>query len=67
MIYPEHWIPGSLLNLTRYSDGSYRACLLGEDPKPDGSNCVEFDSSHAAQTFVSTWYAPAAIRDQVIQ
>lgn len=64
--YPEHWIPGTLLDLRRFNDGSFKATIMGEEPKLDESNVLAFDSGHAAQQFVSIWYAPAAIRDQVI-
>src|SRR5579863_5444356 len=28
---PSHWVKGQLLNLKRYTDGSFRCSLLGED------------------------------------
>ena len=55
---PSHWIKGQLLDLKRFANGTYRATLLGEEAKPDLSNVVEFQSSHEAQAFVSTWYQP---------
>jgi hypothetical protein len=64
MNYPEHWIPGALLDLKRFTDGSYRCTLLGETY--DGENGIEFTSATEAQEFVSTWYALAALRDQVV-
>ena len=67
--YPRHWIPGQLLDLKRYGDGSYKATLLGDkdDPKRDYvAPSVHFDSSHCAQTFVSWWYSPAILREQSV-
>jgi len=63
---PAHWIPGQLLDLKRFADGSYRATLLGEDYKPELGNAMEFASGHEAQAFVSWWYLPALIRDQTV-
>jgi hypothetical protein len=54
--YPAHWTPGQLLDLRRFTDGSYRCTVLGEEPDHQTRNFVEFESSFAAQTFVSTWY-----------
>ena len=54
MTVPAHWIVGQLLDLKRYSDGSFRATLLGEEPK-DGQ--MSFSSAWDAQEFVSHWYA----------
>jgi hypothetical protein len=54
---PSHWLPGQLLDLRRFTDGSFRATLLGESYDPEKANGITFDSSHAAQTFVSAWYA----------
>ena len=50
---PKHWRKGALIDLKRFSNGSYRATLLGEEPK-DG--CIDFDSSTAAQNWISAWY-----------
>lgn len=61
--YPPGWIPGSLLDLKRYTNGSYRATLLGEQYDPEKANGIDFDSSHDAQAFVSWWYLPAAARE----
>lgn len=60
--YPKHWIPGQLLDLKKFTDGSFRATLLGEDYDPKKANGIEFDSSHAAQSFVSDWYSPGKAR-----
>lgn len=60
--YPKGWIPGQLLDLKRFTDGSFQATLLGEEYDPKRANRMTFDSSHAAQTFVSWWYLPAASR-----
>lgn len=54
--HPPNWIKGSLLNLQRFADGSYRATLLGEEAKPELANFIEFDSSFAAQQWISAWY-----------
>lgn len=56
---PAHWIKGSLLDLKRFSDGSYQATLLGEEFKPEIANGIQFESGHDAQAFVSTWYQRA--------
>ena len=64
--YPPDWIPGSLLDLKRFTDGSYRATLLGEDYKPELANGIEFASSFEAQQFVSWWYSPAILREQAV-
>jgi hypothetical protein len=64
--YPPHWLPGQLLDLKRYIDGSYRATLLGDndDPKQDYiAPSVHFESSREAQAFTSWWYQPAAARE----
>lgn len=53
---PPHWIKGQLLDLKRYTDGTYSARLLGDDDKADS---MTFASSHEAQSFVSAWYTPA--------
>lgn len=53
---PPHWVPGQLLDLKRFTDGSYRATLLGEQYDPEKDNAIHFDSSHTAQQFVSEWY-----------
>lgn len=58
--YPPHWLPGQLLDLKRFTDGTYRATLLGEEYDPELANAINFASSHEAQAFVSTWYQPAA-------
>lgn len=51
---PASWIKGQLLDLRRFKDGSYKATLLGEEIGED--NYIEFESSYAAQQFVSHWY-----------
>lgn len=61
--YPPHWIPGQLLDLKRFANGSYRATLLGEEYKPELANALEFDSAYAAQQFTSWWYLPAVVRE----
>lgn len=60
--YPSNWIPGQLLNLQRFGDGSFKATLLGDNDDPKKgyiAPAVHFDSSYAAQAFVSWWYLPA--------
>jgi hypothetical protein len=59
---PSHWLKGQLLDLRRFTDGSYRATLLGdEDDTKSGyvAPRIDFASSHEAQSFVSAWYTPA--------
>jgi hypothetical protein len=56
---PPHWIPGQLLDLKRFGDGTYRATLLGEEYDPELGNAIEFHSSYEAQQFVSHWYTPS--------
>jgi hypothetical protein len=55
--YPTHWVQGQLLDLRKFTDGSARATLLGEEYDPITDNAVHFDSLYAAQQFISTWYA----------
>lgn len=56
---PAHWIKGQLLDLRRYGNGTYRATLLGEEYDPNEPiPCMEFNSSHDAQAFISAWYLP---------
>lgn len=62
--WPSHWLPGQLLDLKRYTDGSCRATLLGEEYDPETDNAMHFDSTFAAQNFVSWWYLPAMAREQ---
>lgn len=58
--YPSEWVKGQLLDLKRYSDGTFTAVLLGEDPayRPK----VEFPSAFEAQAFTSEWYQREAGR-----
>jgi hypothetical protein len=60
--YPAHWTPGQLLDLRKFTDGSYRCTILGEEPDFQTRNFIEFPSSYAAQQFVSIWYTPAKAR-----
>ena len=55
--YPPHWNKGQLLDLKKFTDGSARATLLGEDYDPQTNNAVHFDSLWAAQSFISAWYS----------
>jgi len=57
---PEHWIQGQLLDLRRYTNGTFIATLLGEELKPDHTNAVLLPSADDAQQFVSRWYARAS-------
>lgn len=57
---PSDWIPGQLLDLKKFTDGSARATLLGVEYDPEKANAVHFASLHEAQEFVSHWYLPAA-------
>src|SRR5271154_4494746 len=52
--WPESWIKGQLLDVRRFSDGSFRVYELGahDDLAPH----MDFDSSFAAQQFISWWY-----------
>jgi hypothetical protein len=60
--YPAHWVRGQLLDLQRFTDGTYKAILLG-DPieKPEYLGLSNRDE---AQQFISWWYAPASVRAQ---
>lgn len=62
--YPAHWIPGQLLDLKRFIDGSFRATLLGEEYDPEKANGILFDLNHEAQAFVSWWYQSAEARER---
>ena len=62
--YPPHWLPGQLLDLKRYGDGTFRATLLGEEYDPELGNGIEFDSTYAAQQFTSWWYSSAMQRER---
>lgn len=61
--YPAHWIVGQLLDLKRFSDGTYRATLLGEEWNPERDNAVTFANAQDAQFFVSAWYGTPEMRD----
>lgn len=65
--YPPHWLPGQLLDLQKFTDGTARATLLGEAYDPEKANAVHFASLHDAQQFVSVWYLPAAAREKHAQ
>jgi hypothetical protein len=64
--YPTHWLHGQLLDMKRFTDGSFRATLLGEEYDTDKPNAMEFASASEAQAFVSWWYSPPILRDQVV-
>jgi hypothetical protein len=55
-LVPRHWIKGQLLDVRRYSDGSYIVTLLGEELDED-TQTMKFNSTIDAQAFVSNWYA----------
>ena len=66
--FPSHWRPGQLLDLKKFTDGTCRATLLGQDWDPqsrqpkaewEAENAVQFASMPEAQEFVSRWYSPA--------
>lgn len=61
-LHPSHWHKGQLLNVIKYNDGTCRIVLLGEELDFQKPNFLELDSMHAAQTFVSNWYAREAGR-----
>jgi hypothetical protein len=54
---PEGWIKGELLNVTRFSDGSYSVMRLQDEARDPKTQQLKFDSSFATQQFVSDWYA----------
>ena len=56
-LYPSHWRQGALLDLRRFTDGSFRATLLGEEYDPTQDNAIHFTNSLDAQNFVSRWYS----------
>ena len=57
---PPHWNRGQLLDVRRYSDGSFLVTLLGDEGEEVPS--MKFTSSFDAQAFISDWYTPAAGR-----
>ena len=63
--YPNDWTPGQLLDLKKFTDGSCRATLLGEDYKAELNNGMHFSSMWEAQAFVSWWYAPSDVRERL--
>jgi hypothetical protein len=58
---PVHWTKGQLLDLRRFGDGSFLAVALGEEPKPDQSNVMRFDSTFEAQNWISAWYTRESV------
>jgi hypothetical protein len=55
--YPREWIRGQLLNVERYTNGSFKMMLLGtEEPH------LDFENSVSAQAFISWWYQREAGR-----
>lgn len=57
MTDPAEWTPGCLLDLRRYSDGTFKATILGEELDEKNVNYIHFDSAFAAQQFTSDWYS----------
>lgn len=57
---PMSWIKGQLLDVKRYSDGTYDIYELGADIR-DAQN-MHFNSSWECQDFVSWWYQREAGR-----
>jgi hypothetical protein len=53
---PKHWQQGALIDLKRYSDGSFKAVLAGEDISKPETEVVEFPSAREAQAWISSWY-----------
>lgn len=51
--HPPHWVRGQLLNMRKYSDGTFHATLANED---ETAPVLIFPSSWEAQQFVSQWY-----------
>ncbi len=61
---PAHWMRGALLDVKRYTDGTFRAWLLGE-ADTEGAPSIEFSSGWDAQQFVSAWYSRELAREPV--
>jgi hypothetical protein len=55
---PQEWIKGELLNVQRFSDGSYTISRLQDEPRDPRTQMLKFDNSSDCQNFVSRWYAP---------
>jgi hypothetical protein len=52
--FPEYWIRGQLLGVTRFADGSFDIELFGDpNETPDK---LHFDNGWDTQAFVSWWY-----------
>lgn len=62
MSLPSHWIRGQLIDLRRYSDGTFKAVLLGEEMNQEHPNWIELSNADTAQALVSWWYAPESVR-----
>jgi hypothetical protein len=55
---PVAWIKGQLLDVKRYSDGSYKVFdLYDQSEKPP---FIHFDNTSDCQNFISEWYAPCS-------
>lgn len=56
---PNHWIKGQLLDVRKYTDGTYHAKLAHEGKKPNGEEAemIIFESSEQANQFLSKWYS----------
>ena len=60
MRIPQGWTRGELLNVQRYSDGTFkirRLHIQNDDP-------LILTNPFDAQQFVSSWYAPRSAREQ---
>lgn len=57
------WKRGELLNVRRYSDGTFRITRLGDEYDPSKANGLE-SNREEAQEFVSHWYAPSSVRER---
>lgn len=56
---PQHWIKGQLLDVKRYSNGSFVVVAFGEEAAKDEEvPSMKFASTFDAQAFVSDWYKP---------
>jgi hypothetical protein len=54
VLIPDDWVRGELLDVQRYTDGSFKVGRLW-DPSPE-RELIEFPSAWAAQQFISWWY-----------
>lgn len=61
--FPAGWKKGELLDLKRYTNGTFDAFLMGADEKEarKRGEYLSFENSDQAQAFVSEWYAREAL------